>query len=64
MEYDNWKMSDDKWNPETGVLNELNKLGRINWERVLWLLEKPCGHCRAFSCRTGCCALLSSDKIC
>jgi hypothetical protein len=50
MQYKNWKLSDGKWNPETGVLSELNKPGRIDWERVKELLGQFCGHCVEYGC--------------
>jgi hypothetical protein len=53
---ENFTLSYDKWNPDTGVLSELNKEGRIDWGRVESLLVKVCGHCLEYrgGARTTC----------
>jgi hypothetical protein len=46
MKPENYTLSYDKWNPETGILAELNKPGRIDWGRVGAILNTRCGHCK------------------
>lgn len=63
MKLENWQLSYNKWNPETGVLSELNKDGRIDWNRVEDLLYKYCGHCKEQSSCIGC-TLRGPNKRC
>lgn len=57
MEPENYDLSFTKWNPDTGIVAEFRKPGRVDWEKVRELMDLMCGHCEESDNGCGICPL-------